>query len=98
MSWKPFIVTVVLTPILFGLALVQCGSGHGNCYLYVIFFPLMILPDALGVDIHPFLLAPVQLPVYGILLGIAIKKGYVKTMAICLIIFHALAVFLAFQL
>ena len=94
MSWKPLIVALVLTPILILAAIIPCGVGHGNCTLFAVFFPSMILPDLIGNFIHPLILACVQFPLYGVVLSVALKRGYFKLVAICLMGVHALAVFL----
>jgi hypothetical protein len=89
---------LILTPVLLAVAIVPCGVGHGNCLLFALFFPLMVLPDLLGNVINPLVLACIQLPLYGVILGVALKQGYFKVVAVVLLVLHALAVFLVLQL
>jgi hypothetical protein len=93
--WLPLLVSIPITLVLLLVAAGSCGVGHGDCYLFVYFFPLMALLAVIGLlGEFPILFGLIQFPLYAIILSAAIAKQRTKPAAIGLIAFHLLAVIL----
>jgi hypothetical protein len=92
--WVPVICSLIVTPIalLFGVA--SGGAGHGNYFAAIILFPYTMLSAVAFDYIHvPFiLLAIVQFPAYGIVLGYANEKGRFALLVAILLIVHFVVV------
>jgi hypothetical protein len=92
--WRPVIISVILTPIFLFLAVISAGAGHGNYFFAKVLFPFTMLST---IGFHsitaPFmLLAIVQFPIYGIVLGRVRRRERLRRMSIWLITLHSLAV------
>lgn len=95
--WRPILLSLPLTLFLFIIAAAPCGVGHGNCRLFVIFFPLMMVSDVFGaMPSSAFVLAIIQFPLYGLILGVAARRGIIKVALLALFGIHILAVIMIF--
>jgi hypothetical protein len=92
--WLPVVVSLVVTPICLFLAVISAGAGHGGYLAAKILFPVTMLSTFLFHSITaPFiLLAVVQFPVYGVILGVAGTQRRLLTTALVLLAIHAVAV------
>jgi hypothetical protein len=99
--WTLVVASVLVTPILLLTALASGGIDHGNYALFVLLFPFASIA-AMAAD-HLFkstmlmiLLAALQFPCYGVLLGIAVKRRRVRVSILGIIVVHALFVGLTY--
>jgi hypothetical protein len=94
------IVSLIATPFLLLGGVASGGAGHGHYVLAKVFFPFTMLSTVLfGSIIGPFIvIAIVQFPLYGLLIGTANEKRRVAPYATALVIIHALAVIACFVL
>ena len=102
----PFIISLLVTPILLFLGLWSMGMGHGNYILAVLLFPFPIITMWLSSgyftcpeygDCYPrdsvlIMIAVLQFPIYGALFSLISKKGILATL---LVLLH-LSFFVAF--
>jgi hypothetical protein len=75
-SWVPVVTAVFATPVCLAGAIASAGAGHGSYFWAKVCFPYSTLsfqgPHPLTA---PFmLLAIVQLPFYGVILGLALTR------------------------
>lgn len=94
----PLFVCLVATPPLLLLAIASAGAGHGDYFWAKVFFPFTLLSvlafDSITV---PFImLAVVQFPLYGLLLGKANEKGQLLRYLTLLLLVHSLTVLVCF--
>lgn len=96
--WIPIIVSILITPISLFVALLSTGAGHGNYLAAIILFPYTLLSAvAFGSITVPFiLLAILQFPLYGVILGRAAESGTAREARIALLVIHGLAVAILF--
>jgi hypothetical protein len=102
-SWKFFIVSLVATPICLVIAALSGGAGHGSYTIAILLFPYAALSaivldrffDSTAIMI---LVAIMELPTYGLLLGIAEKRKRFILVAVVLVILHTLMLVIAFSL
>lgn len=97
---KPFVVSLVATPLVLLAAVASAGAGHGNYLLAKILFPFTMLSTLVfGSLIAPaIVLAVFQFPFYGFILGRANVKGSLRLRAAVLLLIHVLAVAACFIL
>src|SRR5215213_1263764 len=90
--WKPFIISLIMTPIALLLGIYSGGAGHGNYFLAKILFPYTMLSTFLfNSIIVPFiLLAIVQFPLYGLVLAFGNERGKLFNLVVLLSILHIL--------
>ncbi len=96
--WKPTIISLVATPICLFLGIISGGVGHGNYIIAKILFPFMILSTICFEKITtPFIvLAVLQIPFYGVILGLAKSQKIPYFFIILLVTIHILAVIFCF--
>ena len=96
----PFIACLVATPICIFLALFSAGIGHGDYLWAKILFPSTMLLTLIfeSITTPGIILAIVQFPLYGVVLGLANRRHKFAHMAIALIVLHLLAVIIFFML
>ena len=88
--WAPFVASVVATPVFLFILVGTAGAGHADnrgpaCTL----FPYAMLA---GVQDMPFFaLLVVQLPLYGLALGAAARRGRFLLALVLVIAVHAAA-------
>ena len=88
--WIPVLGFLGVTPIMLLLGVISAGAGHGNYLQAKLFFPITML-SALPFQriTDPFIvLAIVQYPFYGVILGFANLRRRLAITAIELAIFH----------
>jgi len=87
-----------MTPLFLYFGIASGGAGHGNYLLAKIVFPFtMLSTKAFGSIIAPFiLLAIIQFPVYGFILGWANAKNRIFLPAAALLLLHSAAVIACF--
>ncbi len=95
--WMPVLASVVATPVLLLLAIGSAGVGHSEPVLGRILFPFPLLTiKLLGDAALPLvlLLWAAQYPLYGVIVGLAAKRGWGLAAAalLALLVVHALAV------
>lgn len=91
--WIPLIASLIVTPIALLLGVGSAGAGHGDYRLAMILFPYTMLSTTIFDSITtPFiLLAIIQFPLYGVILGSASEKGRFVSTSILLSLVHCLA-------
>jgi hypothetical protein len=91
--WIPLIASFIVTPIALLLGVGSGGAGHGDYHLAMILFPYTMLSTTIFDSITaPFiLLAIIQFPLYGFILGHANEKGRFVSIFILLCVLHCLA-------
>ena len=94
----PVVVSLVATPVVLFYGLASGGAGHGNYLLAKIFFPFTMLSTILfGSITGPFIVvAIVQFPLYGLLIGTANELRRVGRYATALVFVHLSAVIACF--
>jgi hypothetical protein len=96
--WRPFIASLILTPVFILLGLGSAGAGHRDYVLARILFPYTMLA-ALFFDtiVAPFVaLAIAQFPLYGIVLGLAARGGRFLSALVFILAAHVLAAAVCF--
>ncbi len=96
----PILASLVVTPPLLFAAAVYTGAGHGSYLPAKILFPFTMLSTVLFRSIvAPFIVVAVlQFPLYGLLLGRANASGTFARWATAILIIHLLAVLSCFLL
>lgn len=96
--WLPLTVALIVTPVALLLGLGSAGAGHGDYRLAMILFPYTLLSTTVFDSITPsfIILAIVQFPLYGIVLGYANEKGRPGSMLLVLCVLHGLALTVMF--
>jgi hypothetical protein len=92
--WAPVIVCLLLTPVCLLLGIGSAGVGHGDYVLARILFPYTMLSALLFDKITaPFvLLAIIQFPAYGLILGRAAGRGrFLVALTLILVVHSVLA-------
>lgn len=91
--WIPLIASFIVTPIALLLGVGSGGAGHGDYRLAMILFPYTMLSTTIFDSITPpfILLAIIQFPLYGVILGRASEKGRFVSICILLCVVHCLA-------
>jgi hypothetical protein len=97
-AWLPFIVASVATPFCLLLAITSAGAGHGDYLWAKILFPYTMLSTLVFKSITiPFeLLALLQLPIYGGLLGLGWVRSRLLFAALTLLVIHGAALMACF--
>jgi hypothetical protein len=92
--WIPLVLSVIVTPLFLYLGIVSGGAGHGNYLLAKLLFPFTMLSTRVfGSIVAPFiLLAIIQFPAYGFILGAANVRRTMFLPAIGLLLLHSVAV------
>jgi hypothetical protein len=96
--WIPLVVSLVLTPVFLFLGLVSGGAGHGDYVLARILFPFTMLSTRIfGSIVTPFiLLAIIQFPLYGLVLGTANVRRKMLVSSAGLLVLHSISAALCF--
>jgi hypothetical protein len=91
--WIPIALSFMVTPVFLYLGIASGGAGHGHYLLAKILFPFTMLSTrAFGSIVAPFiLLAIIQFPLYGFILGSANVKGRMFLSFIGVFLIHLLA-------
>ena len=91
---------LVLAPDLLYLAVLSAGGGHGNYLWAKVFFPFTMLSTSIFGSITPLFLAVavVQIPVYGLILGVFAKSGPLLLASSWILVVHIFAVVACFLL
>jgi hypothetical protein len=101
-SWTPLIISLVLTPPCLFIAAISGGVGHGDYTPLIVLFPLAALSAELdhyfNATILRIVIAVMQFPLYGLSLGIAVKRGTVVWVVVGLSVLHILATLIALRL
>jgi hypothetical protein len=73
--WPVFVLSIVVGVLALGIAFLFAGAGHGTYIPAKLFFPYTMLSTGLFGSILPGfeLLAFLQFPIYGVILGIAAR-------------------------
>jgi len=90
----PILIACLVTPVCLELAMLSGAAGHGNYLLAKILYPYSMFSTIFLDEITvPFIiLAIIQLPLYGVILGIANMRGKIISATISLTVVHSLAV------
>ena len=101
--WRPVLLSLAMTPILIILAFLSGGVGHGNYGMVTVLFPYaamsaLVLDRFLDATAIIILVAVLQFPIYGIVLGVAAKKSRFGAFMLGLFAAHALFALFAFWL
>lgn len=93
-SWPFVVVSIVLTPPLLYVAAASAGAGHGSYFWAKVLFPYTMLAAKVMNAITPALsgLAIVQVPIYGLLLGLGAKAGRLLVVIVGVVVVHAVVV------
>jgi hypothetical protein len=85
---KPFVTSLVATPLFLLAAVASAGAAHGSYLLAKILFPFTMLSTLVfGSIVAPAIaLAVLQFPFYGFILGRAKVKGGFRTRAAVLLL------------
>jgi xanthine/uracil permease len=94
--FPPIITGFLLTPVCLFAAIVSAGGGHGNYFWAKVFFPYTMLSWSPKLTAPFEVLAIVQMPLYGVVLGIAWHKGRLPLCVVVLGVLHGFAVWLCF--
>jgi hypothetical protein len=99
-QWLPVIVGLIATPLTLLLALSSAGAGHGDYFWAKVFYPYTILSAiALKSITIPFMVVAVlELPAYGVLLGTGWSRGKLKLYSMGLFFLHISAVIICFAI
>jgi hypothetical protein len=97
-TWPFVVVSIVLTPLLLYVALASAGAGNGSYFWAKVLFPYTMLAAKAVNSITPVLadLATVQVPIYGLLLGLAAKAARLFPVVVGLVVFHTIVVTASF--
>ena len=99
MRYRYLVLGVLITPVTLFLAYRSAGFGHGQYVSARLFYPFSMLLTLLTNDeiVLPLrVLAVLQFPVYGVLIGYAAKRGHVLRDGLLLITLHVVAVVFCF--
>jgi hypothetical protein len=98
--WSFFIGSILLTPGFLYVALLSTGAGHGDYFWAKVFFPYTMLSTSIFQSITPVFmgLAIVQVPLYGLILGVYAKAQRFHLAITSLLVVHASAVAACFVL
>ena len=98
-SSKPVLISFVLTPICLLIAAMSGEVGNGGHSRAIVLFPYAVLSTELdhffNATIVMILLAVVQIPLYGLVLSIAVKRRKIAWAAPSLLALHTLAALIA---
>ena len=96
--WVPFGISLALTPVALLLGAGSAGAGHGDYLWAKLLFPMTMVSAILFKVITPpfILLAIVQYPAYGLILGRANSRGRLNHVLAALTATHVLFVALCF--
>lgn len=91
--WVPLVLGLIATPFCLMVAIGSAGAGHGDYFWAKLIYPYTMLSTLMfGSITIPFrLLAVVQLPLYGVLLSIALLRSRLGLAASGLLAVHAVA-------
>lgn len=97
---NPFTGSLLVTPVALLMAFVSAGAGHGDYVLAMFLFPYSMLLSTFTQYLTTplILLAIAQFPVYGIVLGLANRKGWIGLGVGVLIVAHMVAALAALSL
>src|ERR1700733_6050682 len=93
-TWLFVVGCMVLTPLLLYVAVASAGAGHGSYFWAKALFPYTMLAAKVVNSITPALegLAVVQVPIYGLLLGLGAKAGRLLRIVVSLVVIHTAVV------
>jgi hypothetical protein len=89
--WIPVAIFLGLTPFMLFLGLLSAGAGHGEYFLAKLLFPFTMLSTVRFHSIKQsfLVLAIIQYPLFGLLLGVANLKRKLLVFALALVSIHA---------
>ena len=92
----PVICSILLTPFLVTIAAVSGGVGHGNYVLAIVLFPYaafatVILDHFFASTIPMIVMATLQFPLYGTLLGLGQRRARGGVVASALLVLHTIS-------
>jgi hypothetical protein len=90
--WIPIAVLLGLTPVMLFLGEVSASAGHGDYFLAKLLFPYTMLSTVRFGSIKQsfMVLAFIQYPLYGLILGIANLKHKLVVVTVALAVIHVL--------
>ena len=96
--WKPFIISLIITPIFVFFTILFTGGGHGTYLPVKLLFPYAFISILLfGKVTSSFLLISLaQFPIYGLVLGVANKRDCFTIAKILVFLLHFPVVVLCF--
>jgi len=91
--WIPLAISLIVTPLFLYLGIASGGAGHGHYLLAKLLFPFTMLSTrAFGSIVAPFiLLAIIQFPLYGFILGAANERRTMFMPAAGILLVHSVA-------
>jgi hypothetical protein len=96
----PLIISILLTPVCLVIAIWSAGAGHGDNYWGYILFPysMLLIRGAGRLTTEPIALALLQLPFYGLAVGITWVSGKGRWWVVIFVIgvAHIAAAYLCF--
>lgn len=101
-SWQPVIVSLLITPLCLFVAAISGGAGHGSYTLAIVLFPYagvlaMALDPLFNSAPLTIVIAVIQYPAYGIVLGLGREKDRLRMYAIGLVLLHIVLTGLAYH-
>jgi len=93
-TWPFVVVSIALAPPLLYAAAASAGAGHGTYFWAKVLFPYTMLAAKAVNSITPALegIAVVQVPIYGLLLGLGAKCARLLPVIVGLVVIHAVVV------
>jgi hypothetical protein len=88
--WPPFVVSLIITPFALFSGFESAAAGHGNYFMAKLLFPFTMLSTVILETITvPFILvAFLQFPIYGAVLGWMNRRSDMKYALLSLLILH----------
>ena len=95
---QPFGLLLALTPVFLMVGFLSAGAGHGHYLFAKVLFPFTMLSTVFldSITLPFLLLALVQFPVYGFIMGLANVRGHLRESTIAISIAHLFAVIACF--
>ena len=92
--WKPVILSLIAAPICLFIGMLSAGGGHSSYLLAKFLFPYTMVSIVFFKSITiPFIvLAIIEIPFYGLVLGVANAKNKFLPFAVVILLAHILAV------
>jgi hypothetical protein len=99
--WKPVLLSIVITPLFLLIALGSGGVGHGTYGAVLLIFPFaslsaVVLDRFFDATLVMILMAVLQFPAYGVVVGICARKDLVSVVMVGIVAVHIVFSLLAF--